>query len=55
MKFIEKQNNGTVITVEIPDHSTLDTVLEHFQNFLRACGYCIDYNKVLDFINMDEE
>jgi len=28
-------------------------VLEEFQNFLRACGYTIEYNKMLDIVEMD--
>jgi hypothetical protein len=34
--------------------STLDEVLDNFQNFLRACGYTIEYNKVLTIEDMDK-
>jgi hypothetical protein len=54
MKFMNHQSNGTKIEMEIPDDSSIDEVLEAFQSFLRASGYMIDYNKVLDLINMDE-
>lgn len=58
MKFIKEDRyanqNRTRIEVEVHDESTLDEVLEEFQNFLRACGYVIEYNKVLDLVNTDE-
>jgi hypothetical protein len=46
--------NGTKVEMEIHDDSSIPEVLEEFQNFLRACGYVIDYNKVLDLIDMDK-
>ena len=54
MKFMQHQDNGTMIYVEIDNHASLSEVLEEFQNFLRACGYMIEYNKVLDIVDMDE-
>lgn len=54
MKFSKSAEQGTKIEMEVHDESTLDEVLEEFQNFLRACGYVIEYNKVLDIVNMDE-
>ena len=54
MKFIQHQDNGTKIEMEMLDGSTLDDVLDEFQNFLRACGYTIEYNKVLTIEDMDE-
>ena len=54
MKFIQHQDNGTEIEIKIDDHASLNEVLEEFQNFLRACGYVIEYNKVLDIVDMDE-
>ena len=54
MKFIKCSDDGTRIEVEIHNHSTLDEVLDEFQNFLRACGYVIEYNKVLYIADMDE-
>ena len=54
MKFIKHQDNGTKIEMEIDNHASLDNVLDEFQNFLRACGYTIDYNKVLTIEDMDE-
>lgn len=58
MKFIKSERyanqDRTKIEMEVHDESTLDEVLEEFQNFLRACGYVIDYNKVLTLIDMDE-
>lgn len=53
MKFIYETNNLTKIEFTVEDDSTLDEVLEEFQNFLRACGYVIEYNKVLDIVDMD--
>jgi hypothetical protein len=54
MKFSRCSDNGTKIEIEVADHSTIDEVLDEFQNFLRACGYTIGYNKVLELIDMDE-
>lgn len=54
MKFIHETNNMTKIEFTVEDDSTLEEVLEEFQNFLRACGYVIEYNKVLDLVDMDE-
>jgi len=58
MKFIKTEryaNQDRVkIEMEVHDESTLYEVLKEFQNFLRACGYVIDYNKFLDFVDMDE-
>jgi len=54
MKFSRCSDDGTRIEVEIPDHSSIDNVLEEFQNFLRACGYVVEYNQCLVLENMDE-
>jgi hypothetical protein len=58
MKFIKEDRyanqNRTKIEMEVHDESTLDEILDEFQNFLRACGYVIEYNKVLDLVDMDE-
>jgi hypothetical protein len=53
MKFIKEWKENR-IEFEISNDSTLDEVFEEFQNFLRACGYTIEYNKVLDLVNMDD-
>lgn len=54
MKFSRWNEYGTKVEIEVHDDSTLDEVLEEFQNFLRACGYVIEYNKVLDIVDMDK-
>jgi hypothetical protein len=54
MKFSRWDVYGTKIEMEVHDESTLDEVLAEFTNFLRACGYVIDYNKVLDIVEMDQ-
>ena len=54
MKFSRLDENGTKIEMEVHDDITLDEVLEEFQNFLRACGYVIEYNKVLTIEDMDQ-
>lgn len=54
MKFSRNSVDGVKTEIEIHDDSRLDTVLEEFQNFLRACGYTIEYNKVLTIEDMDE-
>jgi len=53
MKFSRENYHGVKTEMEIPDDCTLDEVLEEFQNFLRACGYVIGYDKVLDVVDMD--
>jgi len=54
MKFNKWNEHGTKVEMEVHDDSTLYEVLEEFQNFLRACGYMIEYNKFLDIVEMDE-
>ena len=58
MKFIREDRyanqNRTRIEMEVHDECTLDEVLEEFQNFLRACGYVIEYDKVLTIEDMDQ-
>ena len=54
MKFSRHDISGTKIEMEVHDDITLDEVFEEFTNFLRACGYVIDYNKVLDLVDTDE-
>lgn len=58
MKFIKTEryaNQDRVkIEMEVHDESILPEVLAEFTNFLRACGYIIDYNKVLDLVDVDD-
>ena len=54
MKFSRWDENGTKIEMEVHNESTIDEVLEEFQNFLRACGYVIDYNQCLVLEDMDQ-
>lgn len=54
MMFSRLDENGTKIVIEVHNNSTLDEVLDEFTNFLRACGYVIEYNKVLIIEDMDE-
>ena len=54
MKFSRWNENGTKIEMEVHDESTIDEVLEEVQNFLRACGYVIDYNQCLILEDMDQ-
>ena len=54
MKFSRWNEHGTKVEVEVHDESTLDEVLEEFQNFLRACGYVIEYNQVLTIEYMEK-
>lgn len=41
--------------VTIPAHQPLGDVLLEFTNFLRAAGYIIPYNEVLEFVDIAEE
>ena len=55
MKFSKYDTEScTNIEVEVHNHSTIDEVLEEFQNFLRACGYVIHYNECLILEDMDK-
>lgn len=55
MKFINDcKTTNTIIEFTLDQDVTLDEVLEHFQNFLRASGYVIDYNQCLVFEDMDK-
>lgn len=58
MKFIKSDryaNQDRVrVEMEVHDECTLDEILEEFQNFLRACGYVINYNQVLTIEDMDK-
>jgi hypothetical protein len=58
MKFIKKDRYANQIRrrveMEVHDESTLDEVLEEFQNFLRACGYTIEYDQALCLKGMDK-
>jgi hypothetical protein len=55
MKFSRYDaESGTNIEVEVDNDSTIDKVLEEFQNFLRACGYVIHYNECLILEDMDK-
>jgi hypothetical protein len=53
MKFTHQHSDGTKIEIEMLEEPHLDTVLEEFQNFLRACGYVIEYNQCLVLENME--
>lgn len=58
MKFIKSDRyanqDRTKIEMEVHDESSLDEILVEFQNFLRACGYVIEYNKVIDIVDIDQ-
>lgn len=41
------------IEMTLTPEATLDEMLEAYTNFLRACGYTINYDQVLDFVEMD--
>ena len=53
MKFSRCSDDGTKIEIEMLEEPHLDTVLEEFQNFLRACGYTIEYNQCLVLENRE--
>ena len=54
MKFTHQHSDGTKIEIEMAEHAPMDNVLEEFQNFLRACGYVIEYDQCLILEDMDE-
>lgn len=47
MKFSESRLDGVKIEVEVPSDYTVDEALGEFKNFLRACGYVIEYDSNL--------
>ena len=54
MKFTHQHSDGTKIEIEMAEHAPMDNVLEEFQNFLRACGYVIEYNQCLVLEDIDK-
>ena len=46
MKFSENRVDGFKVEFEVPSRYTSEEVLEEFKNFLRACGYVIEYDDV---------
>ena len=54
IRLSKHDEGGTLSRIEfqISDESTLDEVLEAMTLFLRGCGYTIEYNKVLDLVNV---
>lgn len=54
IKFVRQDEIDVMnrIEIQISDQSSLDEVLEATTSFLRACGYTIEYNKVLDLVNV---
>lgn len=55
MRFIQQWSEGTKIEYELHEDAELNTILEEFQNFLRACGYVIEYNQVIDLVTVDDD
>ena len=53
MKFIH-ESNCNKIEFTVDESADLDEVFEQFQNFLRACGYVINYNQVLELVEVDQ-
>lgn len=57
MKFIKEERYAnqvrTKIEVEIHDENTLEEILKEFENFLRACGYVIEYSQYLDIVESE--
>jgi hypothetical protein len=51
MKFSNKNDYGNEIEYSVPEGSDLDDVLDSFVDFLRGCGYNIDYSKCLAIVN----
>jgi hypothetical protein len=53
MKFTHQHSDGTKIEIEMAEHASIDATLEEFQNFLRACGYVIEYDYRLVLENIE--
>ena len=54
MKFTHQHSDGTKIEIEMSENASMDVVLGEFENFLRACGYVIEYDKALCVVSMDD-
>jgi len=54
MKFSHKNDYGNELEYTVPEGSDLDDVLDSFIDFLRGCGYNIDYSKCLALVNPSE-
>ena len=54
MKFKHQHSDGTKIEIEVGEHASIGAVLEEFQNFLRACGYVIEYDQYLCLEGMNK-
>jgi succinylarginine dihydrolase len=57
IRFTKHDEGGMLRRIEfqISDEATLDEVLDEFTNFLRACSYTIEYNRVLDFVDREDD
>jgi hypothetical protein len=49
-----ENHDATKVSVEISSGSTLPEVFEAFEQFLRASGYTIPYDKQIDMVDIDE-
>ena len=54
MKFSHKNDYGNELEYTVPEGSDLDDVLDSFIDFLRGCGYNIDYSKCLALVTPSE-
>jgi hypothetical protein len=55
MKFIQESTYSGFkkIKLEMQEDSSLEEILVGLTCFLRACGYVIEQDKVLDFVDWD--
>lgn len=53
MNFTYTTNNGTRIEFYMPSDPTLPELLEAMQRFIKACGYHIPDNVILDLREED--
>jgi hypothetical protein len=53
MKFIKESSHPGFkkVEVELHEHASLVEALDAFTDFLRACGYVIEYDKMLDLVD----
>jgi len=55
IKFTKtNKETGVNIEYQIGEDLTINEVLDEFTNFMRACGYTIDYEMQLDLVAIGE-
>lgn len=54
IRFEGTFNDGTEVTMQLSEHSSLPDLLSEFKKFTLACGYIVDPLSELEFIDHQE-